>query len=184
MGHLVVYIERPTTDTLGLWHQTIWCVHQIVWQRSDPTIDCRRPQRSTDEAKALDCPVCTAQSELRSDPTVDCYRPQQSTDMTGTGHWTVPCPVGTGLSGVPVDRKLLLSVQQLEMGLGPINNTPTGHFKWWELKQHIKGYSRHIQAIPTTSIHWDISYTRVGPHQSLTSATKERSSKKELLVCV
>jgi hypothetical protein len=72
------------------------------------------------------------------------------------------CPVCTRLSGAPVDRKLLLSVQRLEMGLGPINTTPIGHFKVWEPKQHIKAYSRHIQATPTTSINWSISYTRVG----------------------
>jgi hypothetical protein len=70
--------------------------------------------------------------------------------------------VNNAMSGAPDDRKLLLSVQRLELGLGPINTTTTGHFKVWEPKQHIKAYSRHIQAIPTTSIHWSISYTRVG----------------------
>jgi hypothetical protein len=65
----------------------------------------------------------------------------------------VSCPVRTGLSGAPVDRKLLLSVQRLFEGFGAINATPTGHFKVWEPKQHIKAYSRHIQALPTTSFH-------------------------------
>jgi hypothetical protein len=82
--------------------------------------------------------------------------------MAGTEQWTVRCPVRTRLSGVPVNRKLMLCVQRLEMGLGHINTTPTGHFMVWEPKQHIKAYSRHIQALPTTSIHWYISYTRIG----------------------
>jgi hypothetical protein len=38
-------------------------------------------------------------------------------------------------------------------GLEPITTTPTDHFKVWESKQHIKAYSRHIQALPTISIH-------------------------------
>jgi hypothetical protein len=92
---------------------------------------------------------------------VDCYRPQQSANVAGTRH----CLVCTRLSDVSIDRKLLISVQRIEIGLEPINTTPTGHFKVWELKQHIKAYSRHIQGIPTTSIHWNISYTIVGPHQ-------------------
>jgi hypothetical protein len=50
----------------------------------------------------------------------------------------MPCPVRTGLSGMPVDRKLLLFVQWLEMGLWPINTTSTGYFKVWEPKQHSK----------------------------------------------
>jgi hypothetical protein len=36
------------------------------------------------------------------------------------------CPVGTGLSGVPVDRKLLLSVQQLELWGEAINTPQSG----------------------------------------------------------
>jgi hypothetical protein len=36
----------------------------------------------------------------------------------------VPCSVCTRLSDAPVDRKLLLSVQRLEMRLGPINRLP------------------------------------------------------------
>jgi hypothetical protein len=30
-------------------------VHQTVWQQSDPTVDCRRPQRLADMARAPDC---------------------------------------------------------------------------------------------------------------------------------
>jgi hypothetical protein len=76
-----------------------------------------------------------------SDPTVDCYRPQRSADVAGHQTLYSSCSVCTGLSGVGsvlVDRKLLLSVQRLEIGLGPINTTPTGHFKVWEPKQHTK----------------------------------------------
>jgi hypothetical protein len=57
------------------------------------------------------------------------------------------CLMCTELSGAPVDRKLLLSVQRLEMGLGPINTTPTGHFMEWEPKQHTKAYSAHFQEL-------------------------------------
>lgn len=124
-------------------------VHQTIWQRPDPMVDCRRPQRSADVARAPDCLVCTGQSRQRSDPTVDCYRPQRSVYVAGTRQ----CSVCTRLSSVSIDRKLLLSVQRLYGGLGPINTTPTGHFKVWKPKQHIKAYSRHIQALPTTFIH-------------------------------
>jgi hypothetical protein len=93
--------------------------------------------------------VCGPRGVTRLDPTFDCYRPQRSADVASTEQ----CPVCIGLSVVPVDRKLLLSVQRLYGGLGPINTTPTGHFKVWEPKQHIKAYNRHIQVLPTTSIH-------------------------------
>jgi hypothetical protein len=59
-----------------------------------------------------------------------------ATDPNGRLTWQ-----STGLSSVGsvlVDRKLLISVQRLEMGFGPINTTPTGHFKVWEPKQHTK----------------------------------------------
>jgi hypothetical protein len=59
----------------------------------------------------------------------------------------VPCLVCTGLSGAPIDRKLLLSVQRLEMGLGPINTTPTIHFIVWEPKQHSKSYHLHFHVL-------------------------------------
>jgi hypothetical protein len=39
-------------------------------------------------------------------------------------HRTMNCAV----SGAPVGRKLLLSVQQIFEGLGAINTTPTSHF--------------------------------------------------------
>jgi hypothetical protein len=42
------------------------------------------------------------------------------------------------MSGVPVDRKLLLSVQLLELWEEAINTPPTGHLKVWEPKQHTK----------------------------------------------
>jgi hypothetical protein len=110
-------------------------------------------------------------------------RLQRATDVARTGQWIVQCPVRTGLSSVPIDRKLLFSIQRPYEGLEPINTTPTDHFKVWETKQHIKAYSRHIQALPTTSIHWSISCTRVRSHQSLTSAQK-RDQAKESYSCV
>jgi hypothetical protein len=48
----------------------------------------------------------------------------------------MPCSVCTGLSGAYVDRKLLFSVQRLEMGLGPIN-TPTTSI------QYIQAFHSH-----------------------------------------
>jgi hypothetical protein len=50
-----------------------------------------------------------------SDPTVSYCRLQRSANVAG--HWTMnsACLVCTGLSDAPVDRKLLLSVQGLEV---------------------------------------------------------------------
>jgi hypothetical protein len=89
-------------------------VHQTVrWDTQ--TVCAEGPIDSRPQATAPDCPVCIGQVWQRSDPTVDCCRPQGTTDMAG--HQTVKsaCPVCTELSGAPVDIKLLLSVQQLEV---------------------------------------------------------------------
>jgi hypothetical protein len=63
-----------------------------------------------------------------------------------------------------------------------INTTPTGHFKWWESKQHSKSYSWHIQALPTTSIHWSILYTRFRPPQVI-QVPQKRDQAKERYSC-
>jgi hypothetical protein len=63
-----------------------------------------------------------------------------------------------------------------------INTTPSGHFKVWEPKQHSKSYSWHIQALPTTSIHWSILYTRFRPQQP-TQVPQKREQAKESLSC-
>jgi hypothetical protein len=84
---------------------------------------------------------------LQSGPTVNCYRPQRAADVAGTGHYTVHVRWCTGLSGAPDNRKLLLSIQWLEMRLGPINSTPTCHSQVWEPKRHTKAYSRHSQVL-------------------------------------
>jgi hypothetical protein len=59
---------------------------------------------------------------------------------------------------------------------------PTGHFKVWESKQHSKLYSWHIQALPTTSIHWSILYTRFRPLQP-TQVPQKRDQAKERFSC-
>jgi hypothetical protein len=59
-----------------------------------------------------------------------------------------------------------------------INTTPTAHFKRWEPKQHSKSYSWHIQALPTTSIHWSISYTRFRPPQAIEVPQKRDQAKQ------
>jgi hypothetical protein len=63
-----------------------------------------------------------------------------------------------------------------------INTTLTGHFKVREPKQHSKSYSWHIQALPTTSIHWSILYTRFRPPQS-TQVLQKRDLAKESYSC-
>jgi hypothetical protein len=59
-----------------------------------------------------------------------------------------------------------------------INNTPTGHFKVGEPKQHSKSSSWHIQALPTTAIHWSILYTRFRPLQP-TQVPQKRKQARE-----
>jgi hypothetical protein len=59
-----------------------------------------------------------------------------------------------------------------------INTTPTGHFNVWESKQHSKSYSWHIQALPTTSIHWSILYTRFRPLRPTQVPQRESKQKK------
>ena len=115
-------------------------------QRSSLTCEQCTPEVRAEVRSAPDCPVPHEDkaSNGRSAPS-----PNDRVTWRRTGH----CPVCTRLSGVPVDGKSLLSVQQLYGGMGPINTTPTCHFKVWEPKQHIKAYSIHIQALPTTSIH-------------------------------
>jgi hypothetical protein len=59
-----------------------------------------------------------------------------------------------------------------------INTTPTGHFKVGEPKQHSKSSSWHTQALPTTSIHWSILYTRFRPLQP-TQVSQKREQEIE-----
>jgi hypothetical protein len=81
-----------------------------------------------------------------------------------------------------VHRNVRCAHRQKAAAFCPTTIWGVGGYKYHP-KQHIEAYCRHIQALPTTSIHWSISYTRVEPHQSLTSATKERS-RKESYSCV
>jgi hypothetical protein len=59
-----------------------------------------------------------------------------------------------------------------------INITPTDHFKGWEPKQHSKSSSWHIQALPTTYIHWSILYTRFRPLQPTQVPQKREQARK------
>jgi hypothetical protein len=72
--------------------------------------------------------------------------------------------------------------QTATIWLVAINTTPTGHFKVWEPKQHSKSYSWHIQALPTTSIHWSILYTRFRPPQP-TQVPQKWEQAKESFSC-
>jgi hypothetical protein len=90
---------------------------------------------------------CATGRRQRSDPTVDCYKRQRSADVACTGHLLCSVRWCTGLSGAPVNRKLLLSVQRLVGGVEAINTTPTGHSQVWEPKQHTKAYCRHFQVL-------------------------------------
>jgi hypothetical protein len=82
--------------------------------------------------------------------------------------------MNSALSGAPIDKKLLLSVQRLYGWLRAIKATPTIPFIAFIDLSHTQELGIHSYLLEQ---HF---YT----HQSLTSATKERSSKKELLVCV
>ena len=59
---------------------------------------------------------------------------------------------------------------------------PTDHLNVWEPKQHSKSYSWHIQALPTTSIHWSILYTRFRPLQP-SQVPQKRDQAKESYSC-
>jgi hypothetical protein len=85
----------------------------------------------------------------------------------------------TGLSGAPIASSLL---QTATNWLVAINTTPTDHFKVWEPKQHSKSYSWHTQALPTTSIHWSILYTRFRLLQP-TQVLQKRDQAKERFSC-
>jgi hypothetical protein len=69
-----------------------------------------------------------------------------ATDANGRLTWHAP-DTAQFMSGALDDRKLLLSVQRLELGLGAINTTPTSHSQEWEPKQHTKAYCRHFQVL-------------------------------------
>jgi hypothetical protein len=118
-------------------------VHQIVWQRSDSMVDYCRPQWLTDMAghRTMNsgCPARHLDSLRRgarrhaasgcstglssvhrtvwqqSDPMVNCCRPQQSADVARHRTVNSGCPMCTRLSTAPIDRKLSLSIQRLEV---------------------------------------------------------------------
>jgi hypothetical protein len=109
---------------------------------------------------ALDCPV--------SDRTVRCHmrtKPPTVDQLQAlTGGWRGAHRQQTS----PTATILLVA----------INTTPTSHFKVGEPKQHFKSSSWHTQALPTTSIHWSILYTRFRPLQ-LTQVPHKREQARE-----
>jgi hypothetical protein len=110
-------------------HRTVRCtpdcpVNHGATATSAPTATCRRSS----------CPVCTGH------PGGPTSQKLQRSESNGSVTWqgAPDCPVCTGLSGAPSNRQLL---QRLQNWMVAINTTPTGHFKWWEFKQHSKSSS-------------------------------------------
>jgi hypothetical protein len=77
---------------------------------------------------------------------VDCYRPQQSADVAEHRIVNSACPMCTGLSDAPIDRKLLLLSNNYNSG-GGYKYPALDHFKVWVPKQHTKVYCRHFQVL-------------------------------------
>jgi hypothetical protein len=96
-------------------------------QSSDAPIPVHQTMNSS-------CPVCTGH------PGGPTSQKLQRSESNGSVTWqgAPDCPVCTGLSGAPSNRQLL---QRLQNWMVAINTTPTGHFKWWEFKQHSKSSS-------------------------------------------
>jgi hypothetical protein len=145
-----------------------------------------------------------AQGQRSSSPSVDCYvvRKDRKAEAVSESqsHRTVRCATGqtnptgdwrgrhrilnSAVSGVPVDRKLLLSVQRPYEGLEPINITLTAHVNVWEpsnISRHIVDISKPSQPLPFI----DLSHTQeLDDIKASQVPQKERSSKRELLVWV
>jgi hypothetical protein len=108
--------QRPAAKI----HRIVRCVTGLS---GEPTTNGRLRQRST-ATKLETSEVRNGQrqsgrtglsdeSQGQTDPTIDCYKLQRSAYVAGHQAMNSACPVCTGLSGAPVDRKLLLSVQRL-----------------------------------------------------------------------
>jgi hypothetical protein len=85
------------------WWRTRQCT---VLVRCAP--DCPVLHRGTRSKAPSDCNTKLSSVHRTVWVTVDCYRPQRSADVAGHRTVNSACPVGTGLSDAPVDRKLLL----------------------------------------------------------------------------
>jgi hypothetical protein len=160
-------------------HRTVRCTSgatAICAQRSTLTDEqCSTVPRQKSEQQvrvAPDCPVWhrTVRCHMRTKPpTVDQLQALTTRwrggapDTVRCAHRQQPSPTAT-------------------IWLVAINTTPTGHFKVGEPKQHSKSYSWHTQALPTTSIHWSILYTRFRPLQT-TQVPQKREQAKESLSC-
>jgi hypothetical protein len=113
---------RKGLSASAWWRTGHWC--PVCTGLSGETPDSLR-REATDRrslAVAPDCPVCTGLSDV---PT---GRRQRSIATGANGRLTWRAPdIHCAVSGAPVNRKLLLSVQRLVGGVEAINTTPTGH---------------------------------------------------------
>jgi hypothetical protein len=95
---------------------------------------------------ALDCPVCTRQSGNGRIQRLTATDPNDRLMWLGHRRMNSACPVCTGLSDAPVDRKLLLLSNGYNWG-GFYQYSTTDHFKVWEPKKHTKSYCRQFQVL-------------------------------------
>jgi hypothetical protein len=159
-----------------------WTVRWAQGQRSSsPSVDCYAVRKDR-KAEAV--------KESQSHRTVRCVTglsgaPQgrQIQRSTPTGDWHGRHRIlNNVVSGVPVDRKLLLSVQRPYEGLEPINITPTGHFNVWEpsnISRHIVDISKPSQPLPFI----DLSHTQELGDIKASQVPQKRDQAKESYSC-
>jgi hypothetical protein len=160
--------------------------HRTVRCTSGATATCAQRSTLTDE-QCSTVPWQKSKQQVRGAP--DCPVPHEDKASNGrpapgpndkmTWQRTRHCPVA--------HRTVWCALRQqpsptATIWLVAINTTPTGHFKKWEPKQHSKSHSWHIQALPTSPIHWSILYTRFRPLQP-TQVPQKREQAKESLSC-
>jgi hypothetical protein len=166
----------------GLAHRTVWCtreeclqtlhlrVSQVHLRYNSP--DCPVRQRSNGHLRAtVDSAKWTVKIRCQSrrsegHRTVRCHMrtkpPTVGQLQALTGGWRGGTPdiVRWRTGHCLVAHRTVRCAHRQQPSptatfwLVAINSTPTGHFKVWEPKQHSKSSSWHIQALPTTSIHW------------------------------
>jgi hypothetical protein len=164
-------------------------IHRTVQWASGATATCAQWSTLMDEQ----CSTVTRQkSEQKVRGAPDCPVPHEDKAsnvdqlLTLTVGWRGGAPdkeqcLFSGAPDSPVRPSPAAFSNSYKM-VGRYKYHPTGHFKVWEPKQHIKAYSWHIQALPTTSIHWSISYTRFRPPQA-TQVPQKRDQAKESYSC-
>jgi hypothetical protein len=165
---------RCTSRAAALWRNGR---QQKCWSEEQCANNTRRVRGAPDSEQympgaAPDCPVPHEDkaSNSRLAPNPNGRLTWRHTGQCPVAHRTVRCAHHQQPSPMAT------------IWLVAINTTPTGHFKVWEPKQHSKSYSWHIEALPTTSIHWSISYTRFRPPQAI-QAPQKRDQAKESYSC-